>query len=319
VELEKGKKMVFYIFKRILWSVPILLGALMLITLLIDLLPGDPTDVLLGPLATEQQKLALKERLHLDKPLHVRYAVFVWNALHGDLGESVFDNRPVLEVVVEQLPHTIILGISSMFIAVLVGIPFGAFVAIREGSFIDNIFLAGSLATLSIPTFVVGILSLLVFSVHYNWFPLMGLGKGFWNSFHHLILPASTLATAWLGYISRIVRGTMIDVLSSDYIKTEKSFGAPSHYIWGKYALRNAIAPAVSTLGLALGKVLGGAVFVEIIFTRPGIGRLLAQSIEARNLPVVQGIILVTATLYVVANLLADLTYAYIDPRIRYE
>ena len=308
-----------YILKRTLWAILILLGSLLLITLLTDLLPGDPADVLLGPSATEVHRQALRERLHLDKPLPVRYAVFLWNAIHGNLGQSLWDNRPVTELIAQKLPNTIILGISSILIAILIGIPLGAFVAVREGTKLDNIFIAGSLAMISIPEFVVGIVFLLFFSLHLNWFPLMGVGKGFWDVLHHLILPATTLSLIWLGYIARIVRGTMIDVLSSDYVKMEKSFGAPLRFIWGKYALRNAVAPAVATLGLALGNVMGGAVFVEIIFSRPGIGRLLALSINSRNLPVVQGIILVTAALYIFANLLADLTYAYIDPRIRYE
>lgn len=311
--------MAVYILKRTLWAIPILLGALLLITLLTDLLPGDPADVLLGPSATEETRQALRERLHLDKPLPVRYAFFLWNAVHGNLGHSIYDNRPVTALIAEKLPNTIILGISSMFIAIIIGIPLGAFVAIREGSKLDISFLAGSLVMISIPEFVVGIILLLILSLHLNWFPLMGLGDGFWDTIHHLVLPATTLSLAWLGYIARIVRGTMIDILSSDYVKMEKSFGTPSRYIWGKYALRNAIAPAVSTLGLALGKVLGGAVFVEIIFSRPGIGRLLALSINSRNLPVVQGIILITAALYVFANLLSDLTYGFIDPRIRHD
>jgi len=291
----------------------------LVITLLVDLLPGDPADVLLGPYATQEQKQALKERLHLDDPLPVRYAFFLWNVMHGDLGRSLWDNRPVIALIAQKLPNTMMLGIASILLAIVVGIPLGAFVGVREGSIVDKIFIAGSLALISIPPFVVGIMLLLVFSLKLNWFPLIGVGNGFWDSLHHLILPATTLSLLWLGYTARIVRGTMIDVLSSDYIKMEKSYGAPLVFIWGKYALRNAVAPAVSTLGLALGKVLGGAVFVEIIFSRPGIGTLLAQAVLSRNLPVIQGVVLITAALYVFANLLADLTYAYIDPRIRHE
>jgi ABC-type dipeptide/oligopeptide/nickel transport systems, permease components len=264
---------------------------------------------------------ALNKSLGLDQPVYVRLGHYIWGILHGDLGESVWSGHSVSSLIMSALPYTIVLTLSSMGLAAFLGIILGVLAAINAKTIVDHLVTVLSLIAVSVPDFVAACLLLLIFAVRFRLFPVIGGGEAgnIVDQIHHLILPVIALALGWLGYIARLVRDTTLEVLDMDYIKVIRSFGAPNRYIAYKYALKNAIIPVVATIGLGVGKLLGGAVFVELIFNRPGIGKVITDAVFARDLPVVQGGVLVAALLFILANLAADLSYAYFDPRIRYE
>jgi len=311
--------MMFFVIRRLVWLPITLFGVMIFIFFLLNALPGDPVTAMVGPRATPEMRKAIEEKFHLNEPVLIQLVYFIKNVFQGDIGRSIWDGRPVLELIGNALPNTAMLALGSLFLAIIIGIPLGAVSAIYHNTFADFLIMGLSFLVVSIPDFVSALLLLLLFSVTLNLFPVSGLGSGILDQIHHLILPILALSLPWIGYIARVVRGTMLDVLSAPYIKMEKSFGLPLIFIWGKYALRNAISPAIATLGVMMGKLLGGAVLIEIIFTRPGLGRLVAESVATRNIPVIQGTVLVTATLFILSNLVADISYMFVDPRIRYE
>ncbi|MCG2821503.1 MAG: ABC transporter permease [Candidatus Atribacteria bacterium] len=313
--------MLKYVIKRILWIVPTVLGVLILLFSLTYFLPGDPASVMLGPRATPELIEDLNHRLHLDQPVYTRLGYYILGVLRGDLGESVWSGHKVSSLIVNSLPYTIILAVCSMGLAALVGIFLGVFATIYKESIIDHLVTGISLVGVAVPDFVAACLLLLIFAVHLNLFPVLGAGEAgnIADEIHHLILPVISLAIGWIGYLSRLTRETMLEVLDSDYIRVEKAFGIPAKHIHYKYALKNAVIPIITVIGLGIGKLLGGAVLVEIIFNRPGLGKLVVDAVYARDLPVVQGGILIATLLFVLANLIADISYAYIDPRIQYE
>jgi len=311
--------MAYFVARRLIWLPITLLSVMVFIFFLLNALPGDPVTAMAGPRATPEMRKAVEEKFHFNEPVPVQLVYFIKNVLQGDLGESIWDRRPVLELIKNALPNTVMLALSALFLAVVIGIPLGAFSAIHHGTFTDFLIMGFSFFAVSMPDFVLGLLLLFFLSVKLNLFPASGLGSGVLDQIHHLILPAFALSLPWIGYVARVVRGTMLDVLNLPYIKVAKSFGLPSILIWGKYALRNAISPAIAILGVMMGKLLGGAVLIEVIFTRPGLGRLIAESVATRNIPVVQGTVLVTVTFFVLSNLVADISYMFVDPRVRYE
>mgnify|MGYP001104651223 CR=1 FL=1 len=314
--------MLQYFVKRLAWLIPTLLGVLFFTFSLIYFLPGDPASTMLGPRATPEIIKALQARLGLDKPVWVSFGKYVWGIItKGDLGESVWSHQPIYSLLLQALPYTIILAASSMVIAIIIGMILGILASAHEGSVLDSIITGFSLIATSIPNFVAACLLLLFFSVFLKLFPVIGAGEkgNILSQLHHLILPSFSLAISWIGYIAYLIRSTMLEVLDSDYIMTAKSFGIPMRCIAYKYALKNAIKPVVAVIGLGLGTLLGGAVFVEVIFNRPGLGKTIADAVFARDIPVVQGGVLLTAFLYVLSNLVADLSYAYFDPRIQYK
>lgn len=288
---------------------------------MIYLLPGDPASVMLGPRATPEMVAALNKSLGLDQPVYVRLGRYIWDILRGDLGQSVWSGHSVASLIMSALPYTIVLTLSSMGLAAFLGIILGALAAFYRKTMVDNLVTVLSLTAVSVPDFVAACLLLLIFAVRLRLFPVLGGGQAgnLGDEIQHLILPMIALAMGWLGYIARLVRDTTIEVLDMDYIKVMRSFGAPMRYIAYKYSLKNAIIPVVATIGLGVGRLLGGAVFVEIIFNRPGLGKVITDAVFARDLPVVQGGVLIAGFLFILANLVADLSYAYFDPRIRYE
>jgi len=311
--------MLSFVIRRLLWLPVTLLSALVLIFILMNALPGDPVSVMVGPRATPEMRKAVEEKMHLDESIPIQLVYFIKNLLHGDLGTSVLDGRPVIDYIKNALPNTAMLAFCSLFLAIIIGIPLGALSAIHKNSVTDYTIMILSYFVVSMPDYVSGCLLILIFAVKIDLFPASGLGVGTFDQIHHLILPTIALSLPWIGYIARIVRGTMLEVLDAPYIKMEKSFGFPLKFIWAKYALRNAITPAIAALGVMVGKLLGGAVLIETIFTRPGLGRLVAESVAARNIPVIQGTVIVTATFFIFSNLIADISYMFVDPRIRYE
>lgn len=313
--------MLKYILKRVLWVIPTLLGVLIILFSLTYMLPGDPASAMLGPRATPELVEELNSRLHLDQAMPVRLGYYLIGIVKGDLGTSVWSGHSVSSLIASALPHTALLAVTSLGIAAMIGIFLGAFGAIRQNSPISRIVTIVSLIGVAIPDFVAALLLMLLFCVKFPILPAIGAGTdgGIWEIVRHLILPATALGIGWVGYLSRLTRESMVDVLDADYIRTARAFAIPQRSIAYVYALKNAIIPTITVIGLGVGKLLGGAVFVEIIFSRPGLGKLIVDAVYARDFPVVQGGILVATVLFVFANLLADISYGYVNPQIQYD
>ncbi len=309
----------FFMFKRSALAVLIVVLAVTSLYLMIHAIPGDPASIILGPRASEEMKAALAIKMGLDRPIYSQLLSFFGNILKGDLGYDVFSQRDVTAIVAEQLPWTLALIFSAVFWASLIAIPLGCFSAIYANTWFDTITGVFSVSTIAIPSFVVAIYSLLLFSVTLKWLPAIGPGDSgdIMSQIEHLILPAFAVGLGWVGYISRLVRASMLEVLGSNHIRTAKAFGLPSRWITFRYALRLAILPTVTLLGVGIGYLLSASLFAEIVFARPGIGKLIFDAVSTRNYPVVMGAVLVTTVLFVVATTMADFINALLDPRIR--
>lgn len=308
-----------YLASRLVTSFLIVLGAVLLLFLLTALVPGDPAATLLGPQATPEFAAQFIREMGLDRPLHERLWIFLSNVARGDLGVDVLSGRKVAGLVLSVIPYTFILTFAAIGLAVLLGVPLGIFAATRRGSVADNVLAFLSVAFIALPSFVVAILLLLVFSIWLDWLPVLGAGNTNdpWDQARRLILPTIALALGWIGFIARLVRSSMLEVMGENYIRTARAYGLSERLVTYKYALKNACIPTIAILGMGIGRLLGGAVLVEIVFARPGLGRLIYDAIVIRNFPVVQGAVLVVVVLFVVVNLLVDLSYSAIDPRMR--
>lgn len=308
-----------YTVRRVGLAVLIIAVAMALLFGMIYLVPGDPASIALGPRATPEMKEALRARMGLDQPLLVQFFNFFKNVLQGDLGIDVWSNRSVTVIVLEQLPHTLMLTGLGIGWAIILGIPMGCYSAIRRNSVFDKVIGIFSVSVIAIPSFVVAIYSLLLFAVALRWLPVIGAGEPGdpIDQLRHLVLPALAIGLGWVGYLARLVRASMLEVLGENYIRTARAFGLPEHVIVFRYALKLAILPTVTLLGVGVGNLLSGAVFAEIVFARPGIGKLIFDAVITRNYPVVMGSVLVTIGLFVMATLIADLFTAWLDPRVR--
>lgn len=311
--------MLAFIARRTGLSLLIVTLAVSMLFAMIHVIPGDPTSVLLGPRATPELRAELNARMGLDQPIVVQLGRFLGNVVQGDLGEDVFSNRAVADIVLEQLPYTLLLVFSAIGAATLIGVPLGCFSAIRRNSLWDRLTAVLSVAFIAVPSFVVALYALLLLSVKLRWFPAIGAGEpGDWSDIaYHLVLPTLALGLGWVGYIARLVRASMLEVMEENHIRTARAFGLPERIIIGRYALRIAILPTVTILGLGLGTMLSGALFAEIIFSRPGIGKLLHEAVMTRNYPVVMGTVLVTTVFFVASTLVSDIINALLDPRSR--
>ena len=311
--------MLKFITRRSLLALLILLLAVSLLFAMIHMMPGDPASVILGPKASPELKAELNQRMGLDQPLPVQMLRFFSDLAHGDLGVDVFSERSVSEIVFEQLPYTLALVLAAIGCASLLGIPLGCFSAIRRNSLLDRVTAVMSVAFIAIPSFVVALYLLLWLAVKWRWFPAMGAGAqgDIVDQAHHLVLPAIALGLGWVGYISRLVRASMLEVMEDNHIRTARAFGLPERTIIVHYALRIAVLPTVTILGLGIGTMLSGALFAEIVFSRPGIGKLLHEAVMTRNYPVVMGSVLVTTTFFVLSTLVSDIINAALDPRLR--
>jgi len=304
---------------RLATAVLVLIGSMALLCALTLIVPGDPATILLGPRATPQTVALFREQMGLNLPLYERVFVFFLRALRGDLGVDVLTSRPVAGLVMAALPNTLLLALSAIGLAVLIGVPIGCYAAVRPGSLLDQALAVLSVSLVATPSYVVAILLLYFFSLKLGWFPVLGAGTpgNFIDQLHHLVLPALALAVGWIGYIARLVRSSLLEVLGEPFIRTARAYGQPERRVVMKYALKLACIPTVAILGVGIGELMGGAVFVEIIFNRPGLGSLIFDAIKNRNYPIVQGGILVVVAIFVLANLLVDLSYAWLDPRVR--
>lgn len=329
-----------YILKRILWAVPVLLGVTFIAYAML-LATGDPAAALAGEHATPEMRAALRERLGLDDPLLVQYGRFLGRILEGDLGTSIMTRSPVTSELRQFFPATIELALAAIILAIIVGIPLGALAGYKHNTAIDLTTTIGALIGVSMPIFWLGLMLLWGFGLKLNWFPTTGrLGTGIeldtktnlfiidsiittnWDALgsalHHLALPAFALATIPTAFIARITRSAMLEVLSEDYIRTARAKGVRERIVVMRHALKNAMLPVVTVIGLQVGLLLSGAILTETIFAWPGMGRWVVNAIVSRNFPVVQAGVLVFAVIFVGVNLLVDVSYAWFDPRIRY-
>jgi peptide/nickel transport system permease protein len=310
-----------YLLKRLTMTLVVVVVVMVFLSVLVHLVPGEPASIILGPRASESLIAIVREEMKLDEPIHVQVWDFVTGAFQGDLGRDFLSRAPVSELILDALPHTIVLAVVAMAVAALVGIPLGVYAATRPNTIIDRVTAVLSVSFITMPYYIAGLFLLLLFSLHWNFFPAVGAGSFSdpVDYLRHLVLPAAALALTWIGYIARLVRTSMLEVLGANYIRTARAFGVRERVVFYKYALKNAIIPTVAVVSVGLGELMGGAVFVEVIFTRPGLGSLAVEAIVARNFPVLQGTVLVIALVYVFANLVADLSYRLLDPRIRVE
>jgi peptide/nickel transport system permease protein len=311
--------MLIYAAQRIGLALLICIVAMTVLFSFVYLIPGDPATIALGPRATPEMRAALSERMGLDKPVPVQLLRFFGSAAAGDLGLDLFSRRPVTTIVLENLPFTLSLIAAALGWAVLVGVPLGCYSAIRRNTIIDKLTGVISVGAISIPSFVVGIYAMLVFAVYLRWFPAIGAGEPNdpLDRLWHLVLPAFAVGLGWVGYLARIVRASMLEVMGENHVRTARAFGLAEVHIVFRYALRLAVLPTVTLLGLAIGALLSSTVFAETVFARPGIGKLVVDMVLVRNYPVVQGTVLVTVGLFVLGQLIADLVVAWLDPRVR--
>ncbi|OKH36630.1 peptide ABC transporter permease [[Phormidium ambiguum] IAM M-71] len=332
-----------FILKRLLSLLPVLIGITLLVFTLLHLIPGDPAVVLLGERATPEQIESLRQQLGLNQPLPIQYFNFLFNVIRFDFGKSIISGIPIIDEIKTRWPATFELSVASMLIALILGIPAGIFAAIRKNTWLDNLLMSGSLIGVSLPVYWLGLLLIYLFAVNlqllppsgrisveagFNFQPITGFYlldsllrldiKTLQDVLSHLILPAITLGTIPLAIIARITRSAMLEVLSQDYIRTARAKGVPEYFVILKHALKNAFLPINTTIGLQFGTLLGGAILTETIFSWPGIGSWIYEGILARDYPVVQGGVIFVSLTFVLINLLVDLSYTFLDPRIQF-
>ena len=311
--------MLVYTVRRLALTIVILLVTMTLLFSMVYLVPGDPASIALGPRATAAMKATFRERMGLDDPLLVQLWNFIANVLRGDLGVDVWSNRSVAQIVMEALPYTLALTGLGLGWAVVTGIPLGAWSAVARASWADRLIGALSVSAIAIPSFIVAIYSLLIFAVWLKWLPAIGAGDqgDVHDQLVHLLLPAFAVGLGWVGYIARLVRASMLEVMGENHVRTARAFGLPEQRILFRYALPIAILPTIALLGVGIGNLLSGAVFAEIVFARPGVGKLTYDAVITRNYPVVMGSVLITTAVYATCTLAADLVAAWLDPRVR--
>ncbi len=302
-----------YVIRRLLLAIPVLIGVSILVFSIVRFIPGDPARAIAGVHASPRYVEQVRREMLLDEGLHVQYFVYMTNLVQGDMGRSALTRRPVTVELMERFPNTLMLTAAAMAIAIAFGMSAGIVSATRRYSLFDNFSMLAALIGVAAPVFWLGIMFQLLFSVNLGWLPSGGIG-----TWRHLVLPALTLGLATTALIARITRSSMLDVLGQDYITTARSKGLVERIVIYKHALKNALIPVVTVMGLQFGTLLGGAVLTETVFSWPGIGRLMVDSILNRDYPVVQGAVLLLAVFFVLINLVVDVIYAYLDPRITY-
>ncbi len=303
-----------YIAKRLLLAIPVILGVAFVVFAMVRIVPGDPAQIIAGEAATQEFVEAVRKDLGLDRPLLEQFASYIGNLLRGDFGRSVRSKAPVTLELQARIPNTITLTLAGLFVAVSVGVGAGIISAIRPYSILDTVVMLVALAGLSMPVFWSGLMMIVVFAVWLGWLPAVGTGTPV-----HLILPAVTLGMATAAIIARMTRSSMLEVLRSDYIRTARAKGLAEPSVINRHAFRNALIPVITVVGLQMGTLLSGAVLTESVFAWPGIGRLLVEGILTRDYPIVQAAVLVVALAFVLVNLVVDLLYAVVDPRIHYQ
>jgi peptide/nickel transport system permease protein len=313
-----------FLARRLLHLGPVLLGVSLIVFMVLHLAPGDPAEVMLGANANKEDLDRLRTQLGLDQPLHVQYLTWIGHVLQGDLGRSLWMKRPVLGEVLERFKATILLTGTALLLSTLGGVALGIASATRANSLLDRLSAVASLFGASMPVFWLGIVLMVIFSLWLGWLPASGMyapygGGGLRDLLAHLVLPAVTLAAASVTIIARLTRATMLETLGQDYVRTARAKGLGERMVVWRHALKNALIPIVTVVGVQAGYLLGGAVLTETVFAWPGVGTLVVQGILARDMPLVQGGVLVIALSFVLVNLAVDTLYAWLDPRIKFQ
>lgn len=313
--------MLQFVVRRLLSAVPTLLAVMTMVFVLVRIVPGDPAQTILGDQASAEALQIMRERLGLDRPLVEQYAEFMAGALTGDWGQSMVTGKPVLSEILRVLPYTIELTVVSLIIGAVIGIPLGAWSALHRNEWIDYVTRIGSLLGLSFPAFVSAILLLIAFAIQLRWFPVISAGgrENLVDWARNLALPALNLGLIMAAYITRVTRSSMLGTLGEDYIRTAHAKGVPANVVVWRHGMRNALIPVVTVVGLYLGILIGNSVLTEIVFNRPGLGKLIVGALAQRDYTLLQGLMVIYTFVIVVVNLLTDLTYGLIDPRVKYQ
>ena len=313
--------MYVYLMRRLISTLPVMVIVGMFVFSLLYLAPGDPAALIAGDLATADDIAKIRDKLGLNEPFLVRFVQWSWDVLHGDLGVSIFSNLPVARLIGQRVEPTLALATTTMLFAVILAVPMGILAAWKAGTWIDRVVMGFAVLGFSFPVFVSAYLLIYGFAIRLEWLPVEGyspLRTGFWPFLANLVLPSVALGSIYMALIARITRTSVLEILSEDYIRTAHAKGLAAFRVLVGHALKNAGVPIVTVIGLGVGLLIGGVVITESVFGIPGIGRLTVDAILARDYPVIQGVILVFSGVYVLVNLLVDLSYPFIDPRIRY-
>jgi peptide/nickel transport system permease protein len=313
--------MLAYVLRRLLATIPVMLIVAVLVFLMLRLTPSDPAAIIAGDTATTEQVAEIRQRLGLDQPILTQFVIWGSRTLKGDLGESFFFRKQVTELVLDRVEPTLSLALVTIAFSVLIAVPLGTLAAYRHGGWLDGIVMGFSVLGFSVPVFVVGYVLIYVFAIQLNWLPVqgyqrIGLGVGGW--LQRLILPALTLSVIYVALIARITRTSVLEVMNEDYIRTARAKGQTERRVLTRHALANAAVPIVTVIGLGVALLIGGVVVTESVFTIPGLGRLTVDAVLARDYPTIQAVILLFSLAYVLINLAVDMTYTFLDPRIRY-
>jgi peptide/nickel transport system permease protein len=310
-----------YIIRRIIATIPVMAVVGIFVFLLLHLTPGDPAAVIAGDYASPEDIKRIRAKLGLDEPIHIQFGTWVWHLLQGDLGISIFSDLPVSHLIAQRVEPTLALSIFTIIMAILVAVPLGVLAAWRAGTFIDRLTMVIAVFGFSVPVFVIGYLLMYVFAIELKWFPVQGyvsFREGFVPFLRSITLPSVALALLYTALIARITRASVLEVLTEDYIRTAHAKGLASSVVLMRHALKNAAVPIVTIIGIGIALLIGGVVVTESVFNIPGLGRLTVDSILRRDYPIIQGVILLFAAVYVLINLLVDIAYTFLDPRIRY-
>jgi peptide/nickel transport system permease protein len=313
--------LIAYILRRLIATIPVMLVVAVSVFLLLHLTPGDPAAVLAGDNATSDAIAQIRAQLGLDEPLWKQFGLWIWALLQGDLGHSLFWNKPVLELVLQRAEPTLSLALTTITFAVVIAVALGVLAAWQAGSLLDRLVMGFAVLGFSVPVFVVGYVLIFVFSINLRWLPVQGytpIADGFGPWIERLILPSVALGLAYVALIARITRASMLEVLAEDYVRTAQAKGVATRPMLLRHALKNAAVPIVTVVGIGVALLIGGVVITETVFNIPGIGRLVVDAIQRRDYPIIQGVILIFSAVYVLVNLLVDLSYTFFDPRIRY-
>ena len=310
-----------YIVRRILATIPVMAVVAVFVFALLYLSPGDPAAIIAGDTATVDDILRIRAKLGLDQPVYIQFGEWVWRLMHGDLGISIFTNLPVAKLIQQRLEPTVALSVATLIVSIAVAIPMGVLAAWKAGSWIDRVVMVFAVLGFSVPVFVLAYILIFVFAIWADLLPVQGyvsITAGVWPFLSHIILPSAALGMIFAALIARITRASMLDVLAQDYIRTAQAKGLANQQVLIGHALKNAAVPIVTIIGIGVALLISGVVVTETVFAIPGLGRLTVDAILRRDYPIIQGIILVFSAAYVLINLLVDLSYAVLDPRIRY-
>lgn len=313
--------MAYYLLKRLIATIPVMLVVAVFIFLLLRLTPGDPAAMIAGDYASEAQVAEIREKLGLNEPLLVQFGIWIGNIFQGDLGESFFFKKQVTDLIVARIEPTLSLSVVTIILTVSIAVPMGVIAAYRQGTWLDRIVMAFSVLGFSIPVFVIGFVFIYIFSLELKWLPVQGyqrISEGLGGWFQHLILPSLALSVIFVAFIARMTRTSVLEVLGEDYIRTARAKGQTETKVLVRHALRNAAVPIVTVIGFAFAILIGGVVVTESVFNIPGLGLLTVDAVLNRDFPTIQAVVLLFSMIYVLINLIIDLSYTILDPRIRY-